>query len=362
MMRLDAHNYRRRMELFFAKLEIIKTVPEEDKNILRKYSDYLISEGITFGRVNKYLYDLKRASLLLGKRFAEADEQDIRKIVAIFDRNENYSPWSKRNFKVAIRKFYTWLRGTKEYPPEVAWMKVYTKIRNEKTAEDMLSEEEVKKLIEFAMTPQERAFISTLYESGCRIGEIINLRIDQVKFDDYGAQLFVTGKTGFRRVRVVACVPYLVEYLNKHPLKAEPKAFLWANKNFNPPCYSHVFAMLQRVARRAGIRKKMNSHNFRHSRASYLANYLTEAQMKEFFGWQQDSKMAAVYIHLSGKNVDGALLKVYGIENNGEKKESIFKPKDCSRCQQVNQATNKFCSRAGCRWTMKRGQRSLKRG
>lgn len=57
--------------------------------------------------------------------------------------------------------------------------------------------------------------------------------------------------------------------------------------------------------------------------------------------------MAGIYVHLSGKNVDEALLKVYGIENKNEKKVSIFKPKECSRCQQVNQATNKFCSRCG---------------
>jgi len=347
MMRLDAHSYRRRVESFFLKLEKNGLMSERDKEILRKYRDYLISEGITFGRVNKYLYDLKRASQFLDKDFAEADERDIRKVVALFDKDEKYSPWSKRDFKVALRKFYTWLRGTKDYPPEVGWMKVYTKIRNERTAEEMLSEEEVKRLVEYAKTPKERAFIAALYESGCRIGEIINLKIGQVKFDDYGAQFFVTGKTGFRRVRVVASVPYLTEWLNAHPLKDEPKAPLWINKKLNALCYNSIFGMLQKTARRAGIRKKMNPHNFRHSRASYLANYLTEAQMKEFFGWQQDSKMAGVYVHLSGKNVDGALLKVYGIETDSQKKESIIKPKICPRCRRSNQMTNNFCSLCG---------------
>jgi len=69
--------------------------------------------------------------------------------------------------------------------------------------------------------------------------------------------------------------------------------------------------------------------------------------MKEYFGWQQVSKMAAVYVHLSGKNADSALLKVYGIENNSEKKESIFKPKVCPRCQESNQATNRSRSLCG---------------
>jgi ribosomal protein L37E len=101
------------------------------------------------------------------------------------------------------------------------------------------------------------------------------------------------------------------------------------------------------IARRAGISKKVNPHNFRHSRASYLANFLTEAQMKEHFGWMQDSKMAAIYVHLSGRNVDSALLKVYGIETNGQKQESILKPQDCLRCGERNQVTNKFCQKCG---------------
>ena len=347
MMRLDAHRYKRKIELFFENLEKKGEIPDGDKKILRRYSDYLISEGITFGRVNKYLYDLKRVSILLGKRFEEADEQDIRRIVVILDKNEKYSPWSKRDFKVSIRKFYTWLRGTKDYPPEVAWMKVYGKIRNPRAAEDMLTEEEVKKLIESAETPQAKALVATLYESGCRIGELIFLKIGQVKFDEYGAQLFVTGKTGFRRVRVVACVPYLMDWINRHPQKNDHEALLWMNNWLKPCSYIGTINMLRRISRKAGIKKRMNPHNFRHSRATYLANFLTEAQMKEFFGWQQDSKMAAVYVHLSGRDVDNALMKVYGIENNEEKRQSIFRPKECSRCQQVNQVTNKFCSRCG---------------
>lgn len=284
-MRLDAHNYKRRIDLFFEKLDKRRCMTEEDKGILKEYRDYLVSEGITYGRVGKYLSDLKKASELLGKKFRTANEHDIRRIVSVFEKNEKYSPWSKRDFKIAIRKFYTWLRGMREYPLEVSWMKVHKKINNARTHEDMLTEEEVKKLIEHARTVQERAFISTLYESGCRIGELIFIKISQVKFDSYGAQLFVTGKTGFRGVRVVSCGPYLTEWMNRHPFKDDPKAYLWTNNRLRPFVYSGIAGMLYRIARKAGIKKKVNPHNFRHSRATYLANHLTEAQMKEYFGW-----------------------------------------------------------------------------
>ena len=114
------------------------------------------------------------------------------------------------------------------------------------------------------------------------------------------------------------------------------------NSNLSPLKYNSIVQMLYRTAKMAGVKKRVNPHNFRHSRETYLANFLTEA------------KMAGVYVHMSGRNVDNALLKIYGIKNDEEKRESIFKPKECPRCQKVNQATNKFCSRCGMK---KRRQR-----
>jgi integrase/recombinase XerD len=70
--------------------------------------------------------------------------------------------------------------------------------------------------------------------------------------------------------------------------------------------------------------------------------------MKEYFGWTQSSKIATVYVHLSGRDVDKALLKVYGIANNDdEKHETEFKPKACMRCEESNPPTNKYCKRCG---------------
>lgn len=347
MMRPDVHEYSRRIDRFLKNLEKNDRVPEQDKLLLRRFRDILASDGLSQGRISKHLFDLTRASELLAKRFEEANEHDIRRIVVAFDEKGDLSPWTKRDFMVSLRKFYTWLRGTGSYPPEVAWMKVYKRIKNTRTAEEMLTEEDVIKLIEAAETPQSKALIATMYESGCRIGELIYMNINQIKFDEYGAQLFVNGKTGFRRVRVVACVSYLTDWLNRHPHKNDPEARLWLNYWLRPCKYAAALDMLHRISAKAGVNKRINPHNFRHSRATYLANHLTDAQMKEHFGWTQDSKMAGVYIHLSGRDVDSALLKVYGIASATEKKESALKPKECSRCNLSNSPTNLFCSRCG---------------
>ena len=70
---------------------------------------------------------------------------------------------------------------------------------------------------------------------------------------------------------------------------------------------------LNKIAKKAGINKKIHPHLFRHSRGTYMANYLTEAQMNAYFGWVQGSGMPSIYVHLSGRDIDDAVLKANGI-------------------------------------------------
>jgi len=69
--------------------------------------------------------------------------------------------------------------------------------------------------------------------------------------------------------------------------------------------------------------------------------------MKEYFGWTQSSDMASVYVHLSGRDVDSAILQLHGLKNGQEKKEDSFRAKDCHRCKQPNSPTSKFCTKCG---------------
>jgi hypothetical protein len=80
---------------------------------------------------------------------------------------------------------------------------------------------------------------------------------------------------------------------------------------------------LIKVSNKAGINKNLHPHLFRHSRATYMANFLTEAQMNAYFGWVQGSDMPAVYVHLSGRDIDDAVLKANGIMKSENEPEKI---------------------------------------
>ena len=57
--------------------------------------------------------------------------------------------------------------------------------------------------------------------------------------------------------------------------------------------------------------------------------------------------MAATYVHLSGRDVNNALLKLHGMKVNGEEKRNEFTLIICPRCENKNSPTSKFRSAYG---------------
>jgi ribosomal protein L29 len=112
-----------------------------------------------------------------------------------------------------------------------------------------------------------------------------------------------------------------------------------------PLDYYSARMVLRRMRAKAGIKKAVNPHAFRHARATHLANLLTEAQLKEMFGWTQESKVAARYVHLSGRDVDTALLRAHGLEKKLENEKPKLIVIACVRCGTQNSTAYKFCSR-----------------
>lgn len=144
---------------------------------------------------------------------------------------------------------------------------------------------------------RDRAFIAVLWETGARIGELIDLTVGDIEDSPIGKHAVVSGKTGSRRLVLLGSSSYLDAWLAMHPnLKFD--APLWSKvdlKQDSPDeqsSYQYIrLRILDRARGRAGLEQPVNPHHFRHSRATYLATYLTEAQMCEWFGWARGSRV-----------------------------------------------------------------------
>lgn len=347
---IDLYNYKSKLERKLKMIKGLKDISKGAKAKILKFKRDRIAEGIGYARILRYLDDLPKLARLLDKEFEDATADDMRRVLHEIE-EENLADASKVEFRKTVKKFYKWLNGGERYPECVEWVKTTEKRSNNKLPEDLLSEEEVKQMISTAWTPRDRAIISLLWESGCRVGELLTMRIKHVSFDENLTRITVHGKTGMRRVPLIDSTPYLAEWLENHPSRDDPDAFLWVGMGTvgrgEYLKYPAARKMLTQVAKKANVKKRVNPHNFRHSRATFLANHLTEAQMNQYLGWVRGSDMPATYVHLSGRDVDDAILKMRGLQSKEEKIESTLAPKKCPRCSLVNKATGKFCNRCG---------------
>ncbi len=342
---VDIHNYAHRLELAWKYLETYP-ITQRNKDLIRQYVDEKMLGGVSMARQCKLIEILRQSAKAFGKDFEACTIEDIRPWAMQIEQKD-YTINTKTTHRIIIKTFYKWLRKTETYPPEVKWLNTTIKRREKKmiSDQDLITSEEILAAIEAAQHPRDKALIAVLAESGARIGEIGNLQLKHVKFDEHGTILNIYGKTGSRRIRIVSATRHLVTWINIHPGRKNIESALWARKRNDRRAmgYNGIKSVLLRTFKHAGLKKRLYPHLFRHSRASYMARHMTEFQMNQYFGWVQGSTMPSTYVHMSGKDMDTAILRMNGYTIKGERNEDELRARICPRCEEANTPNSVYC-------------------
>ena len=118
------------------------------------------------------------------------------------------------------------------------------------------------------------ALITLLYDTGCRISELLNLKINDIQLEE--KILTVRGKGGKRRV-----VPFgdrslisLVKYLNKRNKLFDREGVLFLTKFGDPLTLRMTDKIIERIGNKAKVENvRLSAHTFRHTFAkNWLMN------------------------------------------------------------------------------------------
>ena len=284
------------------------------------------------------------------KDFEDITKREVEEAAAKIIADKSLTDHKRGRLFLSIKMAFRYALGDGvSNPSQVAWIR-YKSRSKEKLPTEMLDEEDIRKLINAATTLRDKAIIALLYDAGIRVGELLHLTISDLELTDELAHITVTGKTGSRKIPIAFAVPYLASYLQlRESAKPEDPLFVsegsWRNLQ-KKTTGAAITKMLRLTAQRAGIKKHIHPHLFRHSRATNLASKLTEPQMRQFFGWSRSSDMPSVYVHLSGRDLDDNYLRAIG-KKPPERVVVQATEKACARCGFVNPATNIYCARCG---------------
>jgi integrase/recombinase XerC len=242
--------------------------------------------------------------------------------------------------------FFRWLLPDRElvkFKPQ--------KPRVDVPPEKVLQSDNIRGILEYCESQRDRALVAVVWDSACRISELLDTNIGHVTFDRYGAVISVSGKTGRRNIRLVSSVPDLQAWINIHPLKNNPDAPLFVtsrrrgNTSLSRLTVRRVQNIFARLGDLAGCAKDTNPHAFRHGRLTVRGRQLTESELREYAGWSKGSSMARVYVHLSSRDIDNKILAVDGVKPEEEPEADPMAAQICPRCKKSNAPDAMYCDR-----------------
>jgi site-specific recombinase XerD len=143
-----------------------------------KYYDSLLAEGLTIPRIAKCLRLAAKLDEVLKKDLKTINKEDVVHYLGFLEKT-NYAQWTKSDFKIGMKKFIRWLNDGKE-PEYFKLIKAGVRNQSKLLPQEVITETDAMKLISSASELRDKALISCLYESGCRIGEILTLKIKHV--------------------------------------------------------------------------------------------------------------------------------------------------------------------------------------
>ena len=296
---------------------------KEQREKLREYNQYLMGRKKLTRTRRNYLNAVKNLGTFLKKPFEDATKKDLQEYLGKLKVSDN-TFWF---WQFIIKIFYQWLYNLerKQYPEAVSWIKVEKPSKQKIPL--FLVEEQVKKLIEIADCVRDKCILSILMDSGCRVGEIVALNIEDIKFDKENPVAYfevknVEGcKTGSRNLPIplVNSVPILRELINTHPLRNQKDAPLFisyrSGEYGSRLLTSGIRQIIKKYARRLGLPSSVACHTFRHSHFRHLREQgFSMLDMKELGGWKRWDTVERYCTLADSKKITEKMLELNGIK------------------------------------------------
>jgi site-specific recombinase XerD len=172
---------------------------------------------------------------------------------------------------------------------------------------EILSQQEVARLIDATETPFQRILVMTLYATGARRAEVAHLKVSDI--DSQRMVVHIRGGKG-RKDRDVMLSPALLEALRSYwrGLRHKPTEWLFPGNRWHtssrPITTKVLWLACRQAALRAGLEHKhIHPHTLRHCFATHLLEAGADLRTIQVLLGHRDLEETTIYLHLSKKHL-----------------------------------------------------------
>ncbi len=290
--RLESVEYRKER---LKPIDFLRPLTPEFEDAIKAFSSYLRSMRYSPRTIDVYCDSLKTfIRFLQPEDLKEVSEQDLIRFNNEYILAHEFSASYQNQVVNAVKLFYGAIYHHKMD------LDLVHRPRREKLLPNVLSKEEVKRILEAPYNLKHRSMLALIYSCGLRRSELLNL----TKLDiDSKRMIVIIRMAKGKKDRIVPLSPKILELLRDYYKSYKPKEYLFEGQNGGKYSEKSLENVFKQSIQKARIEKPATLHWLRHSFATHLLESGTDLRyIQELLG-HKSSKTTEIYTHVSTKNI-----------------------------------------------------------
>ena len=285
----------------------------------REFKQYmLIDRSISINTYNQYIKVINKFFIYLDINNINIINSTSDDIKSFLFGLHNCSKNTVKLYLITIRNYYLFLYENKYINMNPCEIISLPKI--DKYHPSFLTEKEISLLFESIdiskpLGMRDYTIINLLYATGLRVSELINLKLNQINFEEFKIRCF--GKGSKERIVYFSenTCELLKKYINneRNSLKIDPKNdILFLSKTGNKLNREDIYSMITKRAKYANINKDVSPHTLRHTFATHLVNNNADLRSVQKLLGHSDISTTQMYTHNTYEDIKNNYLKLKG--------------------------------------------------
>lgn len=277
---------------------------------IQEYENYLkLERSLSENSVEAYVHDVIKL-----RQFLEITNCDLNPLQITVVELQNFieyinelgmTPHSQARIISGLKSFYKFLIYEGELDKDPTALLEAPKLGRK--LPDTLNIHEIDKILEAidhstAQGMRNRAMLETLYSSGLRVSELVNLKLSNILFDV--GFLRVVGKGN--KERLVPIGKEALKFINIYreevrvhqEIQPGQESFLFLNRRGKQLTRQMIFIAIKDLVAKAGLNKKVSPHTFRHSFATHLIEGGADLRAVQEMLGHESITTTEIYTHL----------------------------------------------------------------
>lgn len=271
-----------------------------------EYMDMFISakriEGCSERTLAYYKATIEHMLSIIVMPLRQVNTDDLRAYLAEYQLRNNCSKTTVDNIRRNLSSFFSWLEA-EDYIIKSPIRRIH-KIRTGSKVKETLSEECIERLRDSCLHIRDLAMIDLLYSTGIRVGELVNLNIGDINFEERECIVYGKGNKQRKVYFDAKAKVHLKRYLEQRT-DYNDALFVTLDSPFERLKISGVEIRLRKLGRLALLDQRIHPHKFRRSMATRAIDKgMPIEQVQKLLGHQQiDTTMHYAMVNQSNVKI-----------------------------------------------------------